>query len=209
MLILLEVFNCSFILALESLIYASQQVILQLGVPYLLVKFHFFVLFFCLCLFFAYLGKALHSFLYFHLCVDFSHQLVAHRPFYLWSLVLYNFFTQLLNTFLLAIADIVHLSLVDYFKKRVCFEDHILKVSVNVDWVICKINFDETCEVCQVVNSFHFEHSIVLQVKYLKYRHLEVKVSRTNQTHIPHCKSFHVKEIWESAHVSQVTLDKA
>ena len=116
MLILLKIFNCSIVLALKGFIYASQQVILQLSVPYLLVKVHFFVLFLCFCLFFAYLGKALHTFLYFHLGVDFSHQLVAHRPFYLWSLVLYNFFTQLLYAFLLAIADIVHLSLVDHFK---------------------------------------------------------------------------------------------
>ena len=151
----------------------------------------------------------MHSFLYFHLGVDFSHQLVGYRPSYLWFLVLYNFFTNLLYTFLLAIADIVHLTLVNHFKKWICFKDHILKVSVNVDWVICKINLHETCEVCQVVDSFHFEHSIVLQVEYLKHWHLEVKVCCANQTHIPHGKSFHVKQIWEGTHVSQIILHEA
>ena len=96
----------------------------------------------------------------------------------------------------------MNLTLIDYFKKRVCFENHILKVCVDVDWVICEVDLDETSKVCQVVDSFYFEHSIVLQVEHLKYWHLEVKVSCADQTHISHGKSFHVKEVWEGAHVS-------
>ena len=93
------------------------------------------------------------------------------------------------------------LTLVDYFKKWVCFENHILKVSVDVDWVICEVDFDQTSKVCQVVDSFNFEHSVVLQVEHLKYWHLEVKVSGADQAYVPHGKSFHVKEIWEGTYV--------
>ena len=61
-----------------------------------------------------------------------------------------------------AIANVVDLTFVDYFKEWVCIKDHILKVSMDVDWVICEVDFDETSKVCKIINSLNFEHSVIL-----------------------------------------------
>ena len=74
---------------------------------------------FFFCRLFVDISDALIDFLYFHLGVHFGHQLIADRPSYLWSLILDDLFTDLLYAFLLAMADVVHLSLVDHFKKWV------------------------------------------------------------------------------------------